>query len=103
MINKLIIDDKQIELTEKDKFPYTYSFSTAKSHKVRFAIDDTNEICAESFKNCTHLTKITFPSQISMIKRRAFENCSRLSIVNPANNPNSNSGYFCISCQYKRG
>ena len=78
MINKLIIDDKQIELTEKDKFPYTYSFSTAKAHKVRFAIDDTNEICAESFKNCTYLTKITFPSQISMIKRRAFENCSRL-------------------------
>jgi hypothetical protein len=78
MINKLIIDGAQVELGEEDKIPYTYTFSTAKTHTVKFALDGTNEISAEAFKNCANLTKINFPPQIKMIKRRAFENCTRL-------------------------
>lgn len=86
MINKLIIDGAQIQLNEDDKIPYLYTFATSKTHTVKFALDDTNEICAEAFKNCTNLTKINFPEQIKMIKRRAFENCSRLdNVIIPAN------------------
>ena len=81
MINKLIIDGVQTELGENDKIPYTYTFATAKTHNVKFALDGTNEISAEAFKNCANLTKINFPSQIKMIKRRAFENCTRLNNV----------------------
>ena len=64
MINKLIIDGANITLGEEDKIPYTYTFSTSKTHTVKFALDNTNEICAEAFKNCTNLTKINFPPQI---------------------------------------
>jgi hypothetical protein len=81
MINKLIVDGMQIQLSEDDKIPYTYTFATSKTHTVKFALDETNEICAEAFKNCSNLTKINFPSQIKLIKRRAFENCSRLNNV----------------------
>ena len=81
MIDKLIIDGANIELTEKDKFPYTYNFSTAKTHTVKYALSDTDEISANAFTNCTYMTKVKFPPEISRIKRRAFENCSRLNNV----------------------
>lgn len=81
MIDKLIIDDANIELTEKDKMPYTYAFSTAKSHTVKYALSDTNEISAGAFANCSYMTKVKFPPEITMIKRRAFENCVRLNNV----------------------
>lgn len=81
MIDKLIIDGANIELTEKDKMPYTYAFSTAKSHTVKYALSDTNEISAGAFANCSYMTKVKFPPEITMIKRRAFENCVRLNNV----------------------
>ena len=81
MIDKLIIDDTNIELTEKDKMPYTYAFSTAKTHTVKYALSDTDEIAAGAFANCTYMTKVKFPPEIKMIKRRAFENCVRLNNV----------------------
>lgn len=81
MINKLIVDGMQIQLSEEDKIPYTYTFATSKTHNVKFALDETDEICAEAFKNCVNLSKINFPPQIKLIKRRAFENCSRLDNV----------------------
>lgn len=81
MIDKLIIDGANIELNENDKIPYTYNFSTAKTHTVKYALSDTNEISAGAFANCTYMTKVSFPPEIKMIKRRAFENCSRLNNV----------------------
>lgn len=81
MIDKLIIDGVNIELTEKDKMPYNYNFSTAKTHTVKYALSDTNEISAGAFANCTYMTKVKFPPEIKMIKRRAFENCSSLNNV----------------------
>lgn len=81
MIDKLIIDDNKIELTDKDKLPYTYSFSTAKTHIVKYAISDTDEISAGAFANCAYMTKVKFPKEIKMIKRKAFENCVRLNNV----------------------
>ena len=77
----MIIDGVQVQLSEEDKIPYTYSFATSKTHSVKFALDQTDEICAEAFKNCSNLTKINFPPQIKLIKRRAFENCSKLDNV----------------------
>lgn len=79
MINKLIIDGVNTELDERTQMPYTYTFSQAKTHNVRIALDDTDEICAEAFKDCKNLTKITIPEDIKLIKRRAFENCTGLS------------------------
>lgn len=81
MIDKLIIDDAQIELDEKASLPYTYQFSTAKTHTVKYALSDTDEISASAFANCTYMTKVKFPPEIKMIKRRAFENCVRLNNV----------------------
>lgn len=81
MIDKLIIDDNKIELTQKDTMPYTYAFSTAKTHTVKYAISDTDEISAGAFANCSYMTKVKFPPEIKMIKRRAFENCVRLNNV----------------------
>lgn len=81
MIDKLIIDGNNIELTEKDKMPYTYAFSTAKVHTVKYALSDTDEISAGAFANCSYMTKVKFPPEIKMIKRRAFENCVRLNNV----------------------
>jgi hypothetical protein len=81
MIDKLIIDGENIELSEKDTFPYQYKFSTAKTHTVKYALSDTNEIAAGAFKDCKNMTKVTFPPEITMIKREAFRNCSKLDNV----------------------
>lgn len=81
MIDKLIIDNNNIELSEKDKFPYNYQFSTAKTHNVKYALSETNEISAGAFSNCAYMTNVKFPPEITMIKRRAFENCSRLNNI----------------------
>lgn len=81
MIDKLIVDDARITLTDADKLPYTYVFSTAKTHTVRYALSETNEIAASAFANCSNMVSVKFPPEIEMIKRRAFENCSRLNNV----------------------
>lgn len=83
MINKLIVDGQNITLNESTKLPFTYTFSTSGVHNVRVGLDNTNEICAEAFKDCTDLTKVvTIPETITMIKRKAFENCVNLSTFN---------------------
>ena len=78
MINKLIIDDSNITLNESTALPFTYTFSKSGIHKVKIGLEDTDEICAYAFKNCSDLTKVEFPSIITKIKRSAFENCSSL-------------------------
>ena len=75
MVNKLIVDGLNITLNESTALPFTYTFSTAGTHTVCVGLDDTEEICAYAFKDCTYLSKVTFPSKITMIKRNAFENC----------------------------
>jgi hypothetical protein len=82
MVNKLIVDGLNITLTESTALPFTYTFSTAGIHNVRVGLDDTEEICAYAFKDCADLTKVTFPSKITMIKRNAFENCESLKSIN---------------------
>lgn len=78
MINKIIIDGENVELTESSKIPYTHVFQQAKTHVVKFGLDNTNEICAYAFKDCADLTKIEIPDTIEMLKRGAFKNCSKL-------------------------
>ena len=78
MVNKLIVDGLNITLSASTALPFTYTFSTAGVHTVRVGLDDTEEICAYAFKDCADLTKVTFPSKITMIKRNAFENCESL-------------------------
>lgn len=82
MINKLIVDGQNITLNESSVLPFTYSFSKAGVHTVRVGLDQTNEVCAYAFKDCSDLTKVTFPSKIENIKRYAFENCTSLKSVN---------------------
>lgn len=81
MVNKLIVDGLNITLSESTALPFTYTFSTAGTHNVRIGLDNTEEICAYAFKDCTELTKVTFPSKITMIKRNAFENCESLKSI----------------------
>ena len=79
MINKLIIDGHNVTLNEQTKLPFTYTFATSGVHNVRVGLDNSNEICAYAFKDCTELTKVVnIPETITMIKRNAFENCSSL-------------------------
>lgn len=81
MVNKLIVDGLNITLNESTALPFTYTFSTAGTHTVRVGLDNTEEICAYAFKDCTYLSKVTFPSKITMIKRNAFENCESLKSI----------------------
>ena len=78
MVNKIIIDGNNYNLTESTVFPFTYEFSQAGVHNVKIGLENTNEICAYAFKNCSDLTKVTFPPIITAIKRNAFENCTKL-------------------------
>ena len=78
MINKIIIDGENVELTERTPIPFTYTFPQAETHKVYFALDNTSEICAYAFKDCTNLTYISFPEEIERIKRGAFKGCKSL-------------------------
>lgn len=78
MINKVIIDGKHVELTDKSALPFKYVFSQAKVHDVSFGLDTGTEICAFAFKDCTNLISIDIPREITEIKRYAFENCSQL-------------------------
>jgi len=81
MINKLIIDESNIELNDKTKVPYSYTFAQANTHVVRYGIDNTDEICAYAFQNCTDLSYISFPPEIKNIKRGAFKGCTSLERV----------------------
>lgn len=81
MINKIIIDGENVELTDKSQVPYTHTFAQANTHVVRFGIDNTNEICAYAFQNCTDLSYIAFPDEIENIKRGAFKGCTSLERV----------------------
>ena len=78
MINKIIVDGENVELTDASQVPYTHTFSQANTHTVKFGIDNTDEICAYAFQDCTDLSYITFPDQIVNIKRCAFKNCTSL-------------------------
>ena len=83
MIDKLIVDNENIELTEKDTLPYNYNFTTAQTHTVKYALsgDNIDRIEAEAFKGCSYMTKVKFPKEIKKIMRRAFEDCVRLDNV----------------------
>lgn len=81
MINKLIIDGENVELTDKSQVPYKHTFAQADTHIVRYGIDNTDEICAYAFQNCTELSYIAFPSEIKKIKRGAFKGCTSLERV----------------------
>ena len=79
MINKLVVDNLNITLNEQTVLPFTYTFSMSGVHDVRIGLDNTNEICAYAFKDCTDLSKVKhIPEKITMIKRNAFENCIKL-------------------------
>ena len=78
MINKLIIDGENVELTDKSQVPYTHTFAQADTHVVRYGLDNTDEICAYAFQNCTELSYIAFPPEIKKIKRGAFKGCTSL-------------------------
>ena len=77
MINKLIIDKENVELTEAST-PYYHTFAQAKTHEVKFGLDNTTEVCAYAFEGCKNLTYISLPDKITMIKRGAFKDCSYL-------------------------
>lgn len=81
MINKLIIDDTNVELNDKSPIPYSYVFAQANTHVVKYGIDNTDEICAYAFKDCTYLSYIAFPPEIKNIKRYAFAGCTSLERV----------------------
>lgn len=78
MINKIIVDGENVELTDKSQVPFRHTFSQANTHTVRYGIDDTDEICAYAFMNCTELSYISFPDEIKNIKRGAFKGCTSL-------------------------
>lgn len=77
MINKLIIDNKQVELTGSST-PYYHTFSQSKEHDVKYGLDDSTEICAYAFAGCENMTYISLPDKITMIKRGAFKDCKSL-------------------------
>ena len=81
MINKIIVDGENVELTDKSQVPFKHTFSQANTHIVRYGIDDTDEICAYAFQNCTELSYISFPDEIKNIKRCAFKGCTSLKAV----------------------
>lgn len=78
MINKIIIDGENVELTDKSQVPFRHTFQEANTHIVRYGIDNTDEICAYAFQDCKELSYITFPDEIKKIKRGAFKNCTSL-------------------------
>lgn len=80
MINKLIIDDERVELKEGST-PYYHTFPQAKTHNVKFGLDNGEEICAYAFKGCKDLTSIKLPDKITMIKRHAFDGCESLPTI----------------------
>lgn len=86
MINKLIIDEQNVELTDKSQVPYTHTFAQAQTHVVRYGLDSGDEICAYAFQDCKDLKYIEFPSQIKKIKRGAFKGCTSLKKVPISNN-----------------
>ena len=43
MINKLIIDDTNVELNDKSPIPYSYVFAQANTHVVKYGIDKIPE------------------------------------------------------------
>lgn len=81
MVNKLVVDNQNIEINESTQIPFSYTFSTSGVHSVRIGLDNTEEICAYAFKDCKELSKVKFPSKITMIKRNAFENCTSLKSI----------------------
>ena len=81
MINKLIIDNENVELTDKSQVPYIHNFAQAETHVVRFGLDSSDEVCAYAFQDCKDLKYIEFPSQIKKIKRGAFKGCTGLEKV----------------------
>lgn len=81
MINKLIIDGENVELTDKSQVPYKHTFAQANTHVVRYGIDNTDEICAYAFQDCKELSYISFPDEIKNIKRGAFKGCTSLEKV----------------------
>ena len=81
MVNKLVVDNQNIEINESTQIPFSYTFSTSGVHSVRIGLDNTEEICAYAFKDCKELSKVKFPSKITMIKRNAFENCISLKSI----------------------
>lgn len=80
MINKLIIDDEQVELTGSST-PYYHTFPQAKTHDVRYGLDKTEEICAYAFSGCKNLTYISLPPKIKVVKREAFKDCESLPTI----------------------
>ena len=68
-------------MTDKSQVPFRHTFSQANKHIVRFGIDNTDEICAYAFQDCTELTYISFPDEIKNIKRGAFKGCTSLKAV----------------------
>lgn len=78
MINKIIVDGENVELTDKSQVPFRHTFSQANTHIVRYGIDNTDEVCAYAFKDCTELSYISFPDEIKNIKRGAFKGCTSL-------------------------
>lgn len=85
MINKLIIDKENVELTGSST-PYYHTFAQAKTHEVKFGLDNTTEVCAYAFSGCSNLTKVELPEKITMIKRGAFKNCSSLPSITVGKN-----------------
>lgn len=81
MINKLIIDDYNVELSDKTEMPYSYTFAEAQKHIVRYGLDGDDEICAYAFEGCKNLTYIEIPEVVTKIKRSAFKDCSNLKKV----------------------
>ena len=81
MINKLIIDDYNVELSEKTEMPYSYTFAQAQKHIVRYGLDGDDEVCAYAFEGCKNLTYIEFPEVVTKIKRSAFKDCTALKKV----------------------
>ena len=78
MINKLIIDGYNVELSDKTEMPYSYTFAEAQKHIVRYGLDGDDEVCAYAFEGCKNLTYIELPEVITKIKRSAFKDCTNL-------------------------
>ena len=88
MINKIIVDGENVELTDSSQVPFRHTFSQAKEHEVKYGLDSTTEICAYAFKDCKNLTYISIPDVITEIKRGAFQNCENLPTIHISENVN---------------
>ena len=80
MINKIIVDGENVELTDKSQVPFRHTFSQANTHIVRYGIDNTDEVCAYAFKDCTELTSITIPDSVTSIGFCVFVYCDDITI-----------------------